>query len=110
MTVTPKLRDLQAARRMLEMWERESKSPGADANDPAIGRRIEADGCWSIYKIFNSVQSSTDATIEHGLTSAQSLIRLGALQQQAALQPSFHSSHKDPSFTDWVREQTSSCH
>lgn len=102
--------DLQAARRVLDIWESECAIVRADSNDPTFGRRIEIDGRWSIYNVFDGTTSFVDREIESGLTSTQSLTRLSDIRRQYGQEPQVETPYQKPSFANWIREHTASCH
>jgi hypothetical protein len=100
----PNQRDLKAARRALEFWEQEEVFALADSDEAIYGRRIEADGNWSIYRVFGSATLIADDKNERGLSSSQSLARLCEINATQRLSPTTISGGQKPSFTDWIRE------
>ena len=104
MITIPNQRDLKAARRALEFWEQQWVSTLTESDEAIYGRRIEADGNWSIYRVFGGATLIADDKNEIGLSSSQSLARLCEINTTQRLSPTIISGGLKPSFADWIRE------
>lgn len=50
------------------IWENEGGAPGYDSMDRQYGRRVEADGSWSIFHVFKGPPADMDGHSMTGLS------------------------------------------
>jgi hypothetical protein len=56
----------------IDAWENEGGAPARDSMDSHYGRRVEADGSWSIYHVFTGVLADIGSRSLTGLTRSGS--------------------------------------
>lgn len=75
--------------RAIGIWVNEGGAPRRDSLDEQYGRRIEADGSWTIYHVFSGVPANSDGGSLTGLS------RLDATDGMLSLNRRNDERHKD---------------
>jgi hypothetical protein len=62
--------------RAIEMWDDEGGAPAQDSMHSEYGKRIEADGSWTIYHVFTGSPATIDGNLMQGMTAKNALSQM----------------------------------